>query len=473
MGPGIVALRAQDLSLAYGDTCALRGASFALLAGEACCLAGLGPAGQQAVVDFLSGECSRMGGWVSVGGEAISGDRIRDPARAGVFRPSPLPRRGYDVTLLEDLFLFRPGGLGRFFWNQVSRVARAKALFSRVGLGKPPQTDVRTLSQLEYARLQLAKALDLGARIVILDDDMLALASEDRAALDSLIAELKAEGIAFIVKSDAPPANYAFIDKVLLFKDERLVKKLDARTDDEAGVTGYLAEAEPPAIVHGTAVPGPSLRIDRLSAPGLDSVSFELAGGCSLNLVHYEIAARNELFARLTGMAKDPRLEVFLGGRKISPLSPETLIRRRTAIVGPWGGALVEKLSIEDNLALPILRKTSAAGILYDGKAGQALFRQLSQQDESLPGRCEDCSPIQLVEVALERWLAFGPRAVIMLDPLEHRDDRCTLLVRGYVERFLARGAAVLIVSSSLRHYEGLCDRGIQMTPRPLQGGRS
>jgi ABC-type sugar transport system, ATPase component len=465
-GPS-VAIHAQDLALAYGESVAARDLSFVVRAGEAVSFLGLGPVGQQAVVDFLRGGCRRISGSISVLGSPLSGDRIRDPEGFGIFRPVPLARNRYEVSLLEELFLFRPGGFDRLWWSQSRRAAEAEALFARVGLDRSVSDDVQSLSPVEYARLQLAKALDLGAGIVLLYDDMLSLSLGDLRALESLLSELKeVEGLAFIVHSDTPARSYSFLDTVFAFRDERLVKKLEARDCDEASLARYLEEKEPEAApaLRKPGGSGQLLRVNSLSVPGIEPICFAVEGGSSLNLVHYDLELRDELFGRLSGSVADGELELSVGESRIAPLSVGALLRRRVAIVGSLTDPrdLLEKLPVEDNLALPILKKTRAAGLFYDGAVGEALYRQLKARDPELPRACADCGPAQVVEICLERWIAFRPTALLMLDPLEHQDDRCKALIRSYIRRFLGLGTAVAIVSSSKRHYAELCDRCIQ-----------
>jgi ribose transport system ATP-binding protein len=455
-----VRLYAHNLDISYGTLPDAYNVSFVLRSGESIALVGYGRAGHRTVIDFLKGGARRIGGTLLINGSRIEGDSLADTAADSLFCVPMMPEGEFSVSLLEELFLLRTDSPDRGIWNERRAEIRARVLLCYVGLQRSLRTRVDALSPLEFILLEFAKALDLSANVILLDENLARLSEPDMCELERVVNKMKSTGISFVLCSDSPQKRYLLADTILLFRDGMIMKKvLSSAYTDEVGAL-CLAETRHDAPLVRSSFSSPSsvsFFVSDLPLSDECPSSFEIRGGEVLNVASYNASFRKSFFALLTGDAQDRSFSVSLDGRPVRPLSVSRLVKRKIVLMR-WnrgGASLSVNLSVADNLILPSLRKILRFGMFHQGVAGEAARRHLLLRDGELPVRTEDCSLQQRIEIALERWIVFRPRVVIMLDPFEYAESGDNVIITEYIERFAANGAAVLLITSGNLAYRG------------------
>lgn len=456
-----VRLYAHNLDVSYGKNPDARDVSFVLRSGESIAFVGHGRAGHRAVVDFLKGVSGRIGGTLRVNGNRVDGSAIGDPASVGLFRVPVMPAGEFPITLLEELFLLRADSPDRVIWNERRAEIRARVLLDYVGLRKPLGTRVDFLSPLEFILLEFAKALDLRANVILLDENLARLPEADMRELERVVGKMKATGVSFVQCSDSSRKRYLLADTFFLFRDGMIVKKFAAASyTDEIGALCLSEPRREPTPSRSSPISNSSVTfcVSGLPFPHESLAFLEIRGGEVRNVASYDASFRRRAFALLTGDAQDRTFSVSLNGRALRPISVSRLVRRKIVAMR-WnhdGANLAANLSVADNLILPSLRKIRRLGLFSPRSAGEAARRQLLLRDGELPDRTADCTLQQRIEIALERWTVFRPRVVIMLDPFEYADSRGVATITEYIERFAANGAAVLVITSGNLVYRGI-----------------
>ncbi len=456
----------HDASLSYGKNTDAHDICFSLSKGEIVSLYGLGTAGHHALADFLSGGCSLISGTVILNGRTPD-DAVRIyPSESGFCRFEPFTPQEHALSVLEYLFLIRSEKYISRFWNEKKLMHRARELLDTVRLQCPVHTQLGKLTAAEYFQLQCAKAVDMHVSAVIFSEDVSGFPEEDIGKFRKTLSVLKSNDISAVICSDTLPEESGRSDRIYLFRDGTIVKKLAPEQYDREKALVYVRSADAAQKEKVPEKKTPFFSVSGLAGTGTEEIlpGFSVCRAEAVNLVNYSFTSRENIFKSLTGQTYAPALKMQIGTESIRPVGYELLFKRKVAAVRNFsdekGG--FPKLSVADNMVMPSLKKICRAGFFVTDKAGKALYRQIRKQYPELPERMADCSPSERIIVRMESLIVFGPEVLIMLDPFFLLDAKCRTVVRNYIRKFIKRGTAVILISSGGSAYTAVCSRIIQ-----------
>ena len=472
-----IRLRMTGVAKSFYGVTVLHGVDLECDAGEVHALVGENGAGKSTLMKVLAGVHRPDAGTVEIDGEEVQLNHPLDAQHHGVaiiyqeFNLLP------DRTVAQNIFLGRePVRRGMVDSRRMER--DADALLERLGATATVRgrDNVRDLSIAEQQTVEIAKALSLDARVLVMDEPTAALSPNEADQLLERVAALKAEGIAVIYISHRLREVFAIADRISVLKDGSKVGEVrpsEVTTGElvEMMVGRELDDWFPPRAAPGAAG-DVRLRVRGGANAKLREIHLDLRAGEILGLAGLQGAGRTELARALFGVEPFTAGEVELDGRRVQIRSPREAIRERMGFITEDRKAegLVPVASVTDN-ALLGWRALSARirrrrGIAEAIKVSE-LLAELELHAASLDQEVRYLSGGNQQKVVLGKWLATKPDVLIFDEPTRGIDVGAKAGIHQLMRDLANEGKAVLMISSELPEVLGMSDRVLV-----LRGGR-
>ncbi|MFP4055588.1 MAG: sugar ABC transporter ATP-binding protein [Candidatus Brocadiia bacterium] len=460
--PGVHALESVDLRLGRGEVLALVGEN---------------GAGKSTLIKVLGGAYLPEAGTIRIEGrEARIGGPV-DAQRAGVaiiyqeFNLVP------QLTAAENIFLGRERTRGGLVRRGRERAAAAD-LFRRIGVPVDPQARCGQLTVAQQQVVEIAKALAVDARILVMDEPSAALTTQEVDRLFAIIRELRRQGIGILYISHRLEEVFHVADRAMVMRDGAVVA-----TQPVAGLTrerlieqmvGRKLEHEFPPRTHR---PGRERLVVRGLARGrrVRGVSFAVRAGEVLALTGLVGAGRTETARLIFGADRPDRGAMELDGRPLRPRSPRHAVARGIGLLAEdrKSQGLVGLHSVRHNFALPNLPLLATAGFVRPGAERAALARYVDSLRIKLPHQdvpARNLSGGNQQKVVLAKWLHRQCKVLIFDEPTRGIDVGAKYEIYLLINRLAEAGKAVLMISSELPEVLGMSDRILVMHEGRLTG---
>jgi ribose transport system ATP-binding protein len=439
--------------------------------GEVHVLLGENGAGKSTLVKILAGAHRMDAGRIVVDGAeaAISGPRHARELGIGVIYQELALVPGLDAA--ENVFLGREPRRLRGVVDRGAMARRARRILDELGASFDVRTPVRRLTLAERQLVEIARALSLDARILVMDEPTSALTEREARTLFAVIRRLTARGVAVVYISHRLDEIFEIGDRVTVLRDGRRIATCDVRGADRRGLVRLMADREVEEGVPRTLVPRGDelLRVEGLGRRGaVHDVSFTLHAGEVVGVAGLLGSGRTELARAIFGADPPDAGRVLVRGRPVRIRSPRQAIRAGIGYVTEDRKAqgLVLNLSVRENLVLPVLPAVSRLGIVSsDDETGRAadLVRSLRIKTPSLEQAVLNLSGGNQQKVVLGKWLACRVDVLLLDEPTRGIDVGAKQEIYGLVDRLAAEGVGILLISSELPEIVGLSDRVLVM----------
>ncbi|MBX6323319.1 MAG: sugar ABC transporter ATP-binding protein [Rhodospirillaceae bacterium] len=469
------ALALEGIVKRFGATVALDHASFAAAPGEVHALLGENGAGKSTMVKLLSGLLQPDAGRVVVHGATVTLRNARDAHRLGIqtaFQEMTLVK---DLTVAENMLLpYAPA-------NALGQLRRRAGLdlvarhLERLGLGAVnPRVEVRTLDLSVRQKIEIARAIFRGPRILLLDEPTSTLSGRDIDWLGQLIADLKAQGITIVFISHRMPEVRRFCDRLTVLRNGKDIgtAPTGSVSDDEVIrmiIGRSLAQTFPPKPPRPPAAP-PALEGHGLRTGRLVDASFALAQGEVLGIAGLQGMGQLELFEACFGVRPLAAGRILIDGRPVTLASPKDAVRANIGIsLVPEDRkteGLFLRLEGRANVSMPVIDRFARFGVIDTGAetaAVAAAMDHVQVDRRALYTPAGAFSGGNQQKIAIAKWLLAESRVLLMFDPTRGVDvgtkHELYVLIRG----FAAAGGAVLLYSTEIPELVNLCDRVLVM----------
>jgi len=467
-GSGTVPLLSlRHAAKAFGAVQAVADASIDLYAGEAHALLGENGAGKSTLVKILAGVHQLDSGSMFVGGAATV---LHSPAAAhaaGIAVIYQEPTLFPDLSVAENIFMGRqPLRSARRIDVRQMR-AQSAALFARLGVRLDPARMCRGLSIADQQLVEIAKALSLEARIIVMDEPTAALSAAEVARLFDVVAALRAADAAVLFISHRLEEVFEICQRVTVMRDGRqvLTAELADVTANELvrAMVGRQLGQRPPND-HGTAGE-PVLRVERLTREGVfTDVSFDVRAGEVVAFAGLVGSGRTEVARAIFGIDRYDYGSVTVRGRPLRKGSPPAAMAAGVGFVPEdrRQQGLVMDMSIQQNMALASLRRMRRHGLI-SAASERMLATDWATRLRIKYGRLTD--PVSQLsggnqqKVVLGKWLGRQPGLLIVDEPTRGIDIATKAEVHRLIAELARQGVAVLMISSELPEVLYLGDR--------------
>ncbi|WP_030803826.1 sugar ABC transporter ATP-binding protein [Streptomyces sp. NRRL F-2799] len=464
-------LAVQGLSKSFGAVRALRNVSLELYAGQVHALAGENGAGKSTLIKTLAGVHRPDTGVLSLNGEPVVLHGPADARDAGVAVIHQEPTLFPDLSVAENIFMGRQPRRSLRRVDHRAMNAAAGALFARLAVDLDPERPARGLSIADQQLVETAKALSFDARVLIMDEPTAALTGSEVARLFGVVRALRDQGCAILFVSHRLEEIFDLCQYVTTLRDGEVVASEAAGdlTEDalvRRMVGRDLGELYPKEPAERGEV---ALSVRRLTREGVfTDVSFEVRGGEIVGLAGLVGAGRSEVARAVFGVDKWDAGTAEVCGRPLTNGSPSAAMAAGLVLVPEDRRAqgLVMDMSIERNIGLTGLGSTVRAGLMDRGaERSRALdwavrlkvkYARIADAVGTLSGGNQQ-------KVVLAKWLATGPRVLIVDEPTRGIDIGTKAEVHRLLSGLAADGVAVLMISSDLPEILGMADRVLVM----------
>jgi ribose transport system ATP-binding protein len=453
--PGVKALDAVDFDLQRGEVHVLLGEN---------------GAGKSTLMRVLSGACTRDSGDILLDGHAIP---LRSPREAQLRGISTIYQELNLVPHLSaaaNIFLGREPSRGLGVIDNARLTREAAALLTSLGTRIDPNRRVDQLSVAEQQMVEVAKALSLDARILIMDEPTSALTESEIDQLFAAIAGLTARGVSVIYISHRLEELGRVGHRATVMRDGRRVATLPLPAPIPELVRLMVARDVSDHFPSPTRRRSQELlRVEHISRrPRLHDVSLTLHRGEILGVAGLLGAGRTELARVIAGADAPESGRVLIDGRPLRRGSTRDAIRAGAGLVPEdrkrQGLVLTE--SVAANLTLPQLPKLCTAGVIDPRRERSLVARWIADlriRTPSAGARVVTLSGGNQQKVVLAKWLAAGADVLIIDEPTRGIDVGAKMEIYQLLDQLAARGAAILMISSDLPEVLGMSDRVLVM----------
>ncbi len=465
-------LRFASIDKSFGSVNALRGVELTLAAGEIHALVGENGAGKSTLIKIASGVHAPDSGTIEVLGAEVGALSPGKARELGISVLYQQPALFGELSVAENLCIGTDGP----FLSWKSRRRRARELLASLDAKFDVDRPAKELSLAEQQLVELARALDRDAPILILDEPTAVLPRVEADALLERLLALRARGIGILYISHRLEELEQIADRASVLRDGRLVWSGAMRETSRGELVRHMVGRSIDESARSTKRSfGPmELEVRGLSsrALGLDDVSFELRAGEVLGLAGLVGAGRSELASCLFGLEPIDAGEVKVRGKRVELRSASAALPHGLALVPEdrRSQGVVAAMSVCENIGLAQLaRLTKHAAI--DERAERELAERwstaLGVKARSIDAPVGELSGGNQQKVALARWLSREPRILILDEPTQGIDVAGRAEIHRLIRREAERGLAVLVISYDLPEVLALSDRiGV------MRGGR-
>jgi rhamnose transport system ATP-binding protein len=463
-------LEILGVSKRFGSTQALDDVSLTLHKGEIHALLGENGAGKSTLIKIMTGVEQPDAGQMAVDGAEValgSALHAQDLGIAAIYQePNIFP----DLSVAENIFISHRDR-GRVLDRRAMR-RDAEQILGRLGVQLDTDEPARGLTLAEQQTVEIAKALSLQVRVLIMDEPTASLSAHEVRRLFGIVESLRREGVAILFISHRMEEVFEISDRVTVLRDGRWVSTRP-RSELTPGIAIREMVGRTLSAFFQRTPTGPGEVVLAVRALGLEGVfsdvSFELRAGEVLGFAGLVGARRTDVGLALFGIAPADSGTILLDGVPVTIHHPQDALRLRIAYSTEDRRALglVFPLSIAANISLPTLARYQDRLGLIRRRAEEAAadrYRdRLRIRASSVRVPVATLSGGNQQKVVLSKWLDTHPRVLILDEPTRGIDVGSKAEVHQIIDELAQEGIAIILISSDLPEVLATSDRILVM----------
>jgi len=461
----------------YPGVTALGGVSLKVYEGEVVALIGENGAGKSTLMKILGGLVRPDEGEILIDDRQVTIDSVSRATELGIALIHQELNTLDNLDVAGNIYLGRePTRFG--LMDRAKMRVDATALLARIGLPISVDTSLQDLSLAQKQMVEIAKALSLNARVLIMDEPTSSLTFTETEQLLKIVQELRTNGVGIVYISHRLGEVKGIADRVVAMRDGQNAGELSKEEVTHESMVRLMVGRDLDRVAARENVAGADrlvVRNLRTSRYPNQKVSFEVKAGEILCFAGLVGAGRSEAVQAIFGT--DPRLEgdVLLDGASIAKERPVDSIqsgiclvpedRRQVGLIVEW--------SVKTNITLPGLKKFSRAGLI-DRKSETAAATAQSKSFNVKTGNMDvivsTLSGGNQQKVVVGKWMMQDPKVLIMDEPTRGVDVGAKAEIYELMRRLTSQGVAILMVSSDMEEVLGVSDRVAVMHEGAITG---
>ncbi len=456
--PGVVALDAVELHVNTGEVVALLGEN---------------GAGKSTLMKILGGVYQPDAGWVEVNGLPVAINSVNDSIRLGIAFIHQ------ELNVLDNLDVAANVFLGREpvksgLWKPFRLIDRkrmnadTRIHLKRLGLDVAPDTLLSRLSIAQQQMVEIAKALSLNARILIMDEPTSSLTLAETARLLEVVKELRAQGVSVVYISHRLGEVSEIADRAVVLRDGHNAGTIERDELSHDRMVQLMVGRE---LQHSYHQPRHELTPGYFEVRDLRtlryrhrSISFAVGKGEILGFAGLVGAGRSEMAQVIFGVNAKKGGQLFLNGQEVRINSARDAIRYGIYLVPEdrrQTGLIVDSV-IRENISLPALPRYAPNGLISlpsERAAAVTACEQMNVKAGSVETLVKNLSGGNQQKVVLAKWLQLEPKVMIFDEPTRGIDVGAKAEIYQLMRGLAASGVAVIVISSDMEEILGLSDR--------------
>ncbi len=470
-------LEMKGITKAFPGVLALNNVSLDAYAGRVLALVGENGAGKSTLMKVLSGVHKMDAGEILLGGQKVEITSPLAAQRMGISIIYQELNLLNNMDIAENIFVGRELKNGLFI-DKARQHREAARLLEEVGLNIDTATKVRRLSTAQKQMIEVAKALWQGARLIIMDEPTSSLTDNETDTLFSIIKNLKEKGVAVIFISHRMNEIFEITDEIAVMCDGAMVGRLVTKEATEQEVISLMVgrEVKDLFVKEEAQIGDVVMEVRNLStAKLLKDISFNVCAGEILGFAGLVGAGRSEVMRAVFGVDKKTSGDIFIRGKRVDIKSTEDALKCGLGFVPEdrKEQGLVLKMTVKKNETLAAL-KSVASGWFIDGRKEDELAdKYVDQLRIKTPGTAQrvlNLSGGNQQKVVIAKWLATGPKVLILDEPTRGIDVGAKKEIHSLMSTLAQQGVAIIMISSELPEVLGMSDRIVVMHEGRIKG---
>jgi rhamnose transport system ATP-binding protein len=463
-------LEIRGVAKRFDATQALEDVSLSLHAGEIHALLGENGAGKSTLIKIITGVNQPDSGMILLGGQPVTIRSAAEAQRLGVAAIYQEPLLFPDLNVAENIFISHQDRGAVVGWREMFR--DADKILAELGMTLDVRKPARGLTLAAQQSVEIAKAISLNVRVLIMDEPTASLSAHEAQELFKLVRDLKRQGVAILFVSHRMEEVFEIADKITVFRDGRLIStrtRLEATPQraiaDMVGREIDLTKARTTCAQKDVV-----LSVADLGRQGVfEGVNFDLHRGEVLGFAGLIGAGRTDVGLALFGIEPATSGRILLGGKPVTVRTARDGMSLGIAYVSEDRRqlGLVLPMSIFANITLPVLRRyLSRLGLVRTGlerRTADTFRDRLAIRTPSVDLEVAKLSGGNQQKVMLSKWLNTNPSVLILDEPTRGVDVGSKAEVHAIIGQLAAEGIGVIVISSDLPEVLVLSDRVLIM----------
>ncbi len=472
-------LQMRDITKTFPGVTALNSVSFDLRKGEVHALIGENGAGKSTLIKILSGAISKTSGEIFISGKKVE---IANPLHAQTLGIAVIYQElmlAQTLSAAENILLGRFPKRWKIFIDRKKMISTVNQLANMLGLQIDLRLQLQFLTIAQQQMIEVAKALSLHARIIVMDEPSAVLTPHELEKLFQVIGQLKKQGVSFIYISHRLDEIFRIADRVTVLKD------------GEVQGTRLISEITRPQIINmmvGREIistqTGRTPKADRSIVLEVrnfqceyltDPVNLKLYRGEILGIAGLVGAGRSELVRAIFGADKKKSGQILIDGEAVQINSPIDAVQLGLGFVPEDRKlqGLLSGMSVSENITITNLEKLSKAGFINKRKetnVANSLVERLKIRLRSIQQNINSLSGGNQQKILLARWLDSNARIIIFDEPTRGIDVAAKDQIHQLMRELIMQGSSIIMISSELPEILEMSDRILVMHEGKITG---
>lgn len=457
----------KDICKSFGSVQVLKNARIDLRGGEVHALMGENGAGKSTLMKILTGLYQKDSGEVIVDGVPVNYSSPSEAEKNGIVFIHQELNVMQDLSVEANMFMGKEI-LKKFgFVDKKAMVKKSSAALKKLGFDVSPNTKMSDLSVGQQQMIEIAKALLINAKVIIMDEPTSALSPSETIMLFKVIDDLKKEGVSFIYISHRMEEIFELCDRVTVLRDGEFVDTKEIKDIDTKDIVRMMIGRElTDYFPERTAVVGDvALELKGLSnGKNFNDINFSVRYGEVLGIAGLMGAGRTEIMHALYGNIPVTGGEILLDGKVVDISSPSKAIENKIGFITEdrKNEGLLLETSIKSNLTIANLESNSNKGFINPIKEREFAINAIDNL--RIRSSSEDQHVLNLSggnqqKVVFAKWVYKDLKVLILDEPTRGVDVGAKREIYSVINQLAKDGVAIIFISSELPEVLGMSDR--------------
>lgn len=457
----------RGIDKSFGGNAVLKNAGFLLEGGEIHALMGENGAGKSTLMKILTGVYTKDAGTVIVDGQEVCYKNPQEAEKAGIVFIHQELNVLFDLTVEENMFLGKEIHNRFGVCDKKAMRAQVKQILDKLGVNIAPGEVMSNLSVGQQQMIEIAKALMVDAKVIIMDEPTAALTQSETEVLFKVVKSLREKGVSIVYISHRMEEIFELCDRITILRDgsyiaTKAIKDTDMNDVVKMMIGREIGERYPQ---RDCKIGDVMLDVQNLACPGVfEKVSFQVRAGEVLGVSGLMGAGRTEIMQAIFGNMPHVTGKIIIDGREVQNKSPQQAMKNGIGFITEdrkVEGLMLEE-SIMKNISMANLGRISRHGVL-DKKAEQNLVKrgieELHIKCFGPQHECDNLSGGNQQKVVFAKWIYTEPKVLILDEPTRGVDIGAKKEIYNIINDLAAKGVAIIMVSSELPEVLGMSDR--------------
>lgn len=468
----------RGINKSFGSNNVLKDAGFLLESGEIHALMGENGAGKSTLMKILTGVYTKDAGTVIVDGNEVCYKNPQEAEKAGIVFIHQELNVLFDLTVEENMFLGKEIKKAFGVCDKKAMREQVKEILDKLGVKIDPGEVMSNLSVGQQQMIEIAKALMVDAKVIIMDEPTAALTQSETEVLFGVVKALREKGVSIVYISHRMEEIFELCDRITVLRDGSYIDTKRISDTDMNDVVRMMIGRE-----IGERYPQRQskigevvLEVENLKCDGIfENVSFQVHAGEVLGVSGLMGAGRTEIMQAIFGNMPHVTGTIRLNGKEIGNKNPQQAIKNGIGFITEdrkLEGLMLEE-SIMKNISLANLGRISQKGVISKKREQDLVKRGIEELHIKCFGPQHDCGNLSggnQQKVVFAKWIYTEPKVLILDEPTRGVDIGAKKEIYNIINDLAKKGVAIIMVSSELPEVLGMSDRVMVVREGEVRG---